>query len=194
MSGSRFKSPGAADIYRPSHERFSAFDFISPNHEVSCSAVTTLHFLSKKKNVEPPPPYSKQLRAISETAVAILVCGVEQFLHPELAPGVPLEKSTPLWIPAHLLWSYLAGAIFVVAGASLLINQKVRLAATVAGLMTLLLVVIVYVPNAKSCVCVGSKPASMMVCKPDKPFVPYNTWSRKAASRILPTRRPSVLL
>jgi uncharacterized membrane protein len=79
-------------------------------------------------------------------AVAITVCGIEQFLYPELAPGVPLEKSTPLWIPAHLLWSYLTGAVFVVTGISMLINRRVRLAATAAGLMALLLVIIVYVP------------------------------------------------
>ena len=42
--------------------------------------------------------------------VAITFLGVEQFLHPELAPGVPLEKLTPLWIPGHALWGYPTGA------------------------------------------------------------------------------------
>ncbi len=79
-------------------------------------------------------------------AVAITFFGVEQFLHPELVSGVPLERSTPLWIPARLLWSYLTGAIFVVAGVSMMINKKARLAATAAGLMTLLLLIIIYVP------------------------------------------------
>jgi uncharacterized membrane protein YphA (DoxX/SURF4 family) len=76
----------------------------------------------------------------------IVVCGVGQFLHPELLSGIPLERSTPVWIPAHLLWSYLAGVVFVVAGISMLVNQRVRLAATAAGLMTLFLVVVMYVP------------------------------------------------
>jgi uncharacterized membrane protein YkgB len=40
----------------------------------------------------------------------------------------------------------LAGVVFVVAGISMLINRRVRLAATAAGLMTLLLVVVMYVP------------------------------------------------
>jgi uncharacterized membrane protein len=79
-------------------------------------------------------------------AAAITVCGVEQILYPELLSGVPLEKSTPLWIPARLLWSYLTGAVFVVAGISMMINKKVRLAATGAGLMTLVLVIVLYVP------------------------------------------------
>jgi uncharacterized membrane protein len=79
-------------------------------------------------------------------AIGITVCGVEQFLYPELLSGIPLERSTPLWIPARLLWSYLAGVVFVAAGISMLINKRVRLAATAAGLMTLFLVVVVYVP------------------------------------------------
>ena len=79
-------------------------------------------------------------------AILITVCGVEQFLHPELLSGIPLERSTPVWIPARLLWSYLAGVVFVIAGISMLINKRVRLAATAAGLMTLLLVVVMYVP------------------------------------------------
>jgi uncharacterized membrane protein len=79
-------------------------------------------------------------------AMLIVVCGVGQFLHPELLSGIPLERSTPVWIPAHLLWSYLAGVVFVIAGISMLVNQRVRLAATAAGLMTLFLVVVMYVP------------------------------------------------
>ena len=78
--------------------------------------------------------------------LAITVCGAQQFLHPELLSGIPLERSTPVWIPARLLWSYLAGVVFVIAGISMLINRRVRLAATAAGLLTLFLVVVVYVP------------------------------------------------
>jgi uncharacterized membrane protein len=77
---------------------------------------------------------------------AIMVFGIQQFLHPELLSGVPLEQSTPLWIPGRLLWSYLTGVIFVAAGATMIVNRKVCLAATAAGLMTLLLVIVVYVP------------------------------------------------
>jgi uncharacterized membrane protein len=78
--------------------------------------------------------------------VPITFLGVEQFLHPELAPGVPLEKLTPPWIPAHALWGYPTGAIFVVAGLCLIFNKEARRAATWLGLVILLLVVAVYVP------------------------------------------------
>jgi uncharacterized membrane protein len=78
--------------------------------------------------------------------VPVTFLGVQQFLHPELAPGVPLAKLTPLWLPAHLLWAFLTGAVFMVAGLCLIINKEARLAATWLGLMVLLLVFVVYVP------------------------------------------------
>jgi uncharacterized membrane protein len=79
-------------------------------------------------------------------AVAITFFGMEQVLHPEFAPGVPLAKLTPPWIPVHLLWGYATGAVFVAGGICLLINKQPRLAAAWLGLVTLLLVVIIYVP------------------------------------------------
>jgi uncharacterized membrane protein len=78
--------------------------------------------------------------------VPITFLGVEQFLHPELAPGVPLQKLTPLWIPGHTLWGYPTGAVFVVAGLCLISNKKARLAATWLGVVILLLVLVFYLP------------------------------------------------
>jgi uncharacterized membrane protein len=78
--------------------------------------------------------------------VAVLFFAVEHFLHPEFAPGVPLEQLTPTSIPAHFLWSYLTGAVYVVAGLCLITNKKGRLGATWIGLLVLFLVFIVYVP------------------------------------------------
>jgi uncharacterized membrane protein len=78
--------------------------------------------------------------------VPITFLGAEQFLHPELAPGVPLVKLTPLWIPGHTLWGYPTAAVFVVAGICLIINKEARLAATWLGIVILLLVFVVYLP------------------------------------------------
>jgi uncharacterized membrane protein len=77
---------------------------------------------------------------------AAVFYGVEHFLHPTFAPGVPLGKVIPEWIPGRVLWAYLAGAVLVVAGLCLLVNKKTRLAATCMGLMILLLVLFVYLP------------------------------------------------
>ncbi len=79
-------------------------------------------------------------------AIPIAFMGVQQCLHPELAPGVPLIKVTPLWVPAHAFWGYLIGAIYVVIAISLLLNKQVRRAATWLGLIIFLLVLFLYLP------------------------------------------------
>jgi uncharacterized membrane protein len=78
--------------------------------------------------------------------VPALFFGVEHFLHPTSALGVPLEKVTPEWIPGRLLWAYLAGAVLIASGARIVANKKTREAATYLGIMILLLVLFVYLP------------------------------------------------
>ena len=78
--------------------------------------------------------------------IAAIFYGVEHFLHPANVPGVPLEKLMPAWIPGHLLISYLTGAILSVAGVSILLNKKTRMAATYLGTWIVLLVVFIYGP------------------------------------------------
>lgn len=79
-------------------------------------------------------------------AIPAVFYGVEHFLHPEFAPGVPLGKIIPVWVPGRLQWAYLAGAALVAAGVALIVNKKVRLAATCLGIVILLLVLFVYLP------------------------------------------------
>jgi uncharacterized membrane protein len=78
--------------------------------------------------------------------IPALFFGAEHFLHPEFAPGVPLVKLTPIWIPARLLISYLTGTVLVMSGLGLVFNKQARLAATWLGVMILALVLVVYVP------------------------------------------------
>jgi uncharacterized membrane protein len=75
-----------------------------------------------------------------------LFYGVEHFLHPTFATGVPLQKIMPEWIPVRLLWAYLAGAVLIAGGACLVANKKTREAATYLGVMVLLLVLFEYLP------------------------------------------------
>ncbi len=79
-------------------------------------------------------------------AITTIFFGVMQLLHPDFVPGVPLGKITPVWIPGHIFWSYLAGIVSVAAGACLLVNRKTRLAATGLGATVILLLVFVYLP------------------------------------------------
>jgi uncharacterized membrane protein len=72
-------------------------------------------------------------------AIAAIFFAVEHFLHPEFAPGVPLEKMTPSWVPFPSVWGYLAGAILLAAGIGLALNKKSRIAAaSIGALMTVL--------------------------------------------------------
>jgi uncharacterized membrane protein len=75
-------------------------------------------------------------------AMAAIFFAVEHFLHPGFAPGVPLAKMDPSWVPLPSVWGYLAGAILLAAGIGLALNKKPRIAATSIGaLMTVLTLV-----------------------------------------------------
>jgi uncharacterized membrane protein len=79
-------------------------------------------------------------------ASAAIFFGVEHFLHPLGRPVVPLKNLMPTWIPGRLLIGYLTGAILLVAGASILLNKKTRMAATYLGTWIVLLVLFIYGP------------------------------------------------
>jgi hypothetical protein len=79
-------------------------------------------------------------------AVPVVFFAVEQLLHPQFAPGVPLEMVTPAWIPLHSFWGYLAGAVYAVTGVCLLMNKQAYLAAAWLGVTVLVLVLLVYLP------------------------------------------------
>jgi len=76
--------------------------------------------------------------------IPAIVFGVDQFLHPTLAPGIPMEAITPAWIHGRLFWAYLTGAALIACGACIVVNKKVRLAATCLAIVVLLLGVFVY--------------------------------------------------
>jgi uncharacterized membrane protein len=78
--------------------------------------------------------------------VSTIFFGVEHFLHPEFMPAVDFDRSMPTWIPVPMFWSYLAGTAFLIAGTSLIVDRKTRLAATWLGIVVFLLVLFVYLP------------------------------------------------
>jgi uncharacterized membrane protein len=79
-------------------------------------------------------------------AAAILFFAIQHFLHPEFAPGVPLEKITPAWVPFTRFWGYLVGAVLLIAGATLPFRKLTRIAATWVGVVMLLLTIGLYLP------------------------------------------------
>jgi uncharacterized membrane protein len=93
-------------------------------------------------------PLRSQLIAVGRVILGItaIFYGVEHFLHPLHCPGVPLEKLMPAYIPGRPVIGVVTSAILFVAGASILLNRKTRLAATYLGSWIVLLVVFVYGP------------------------------------------------
>ena len=84
--------------------------------------------------------------AATGIGIALIVYGIEHLLHPEFAPGVPLNKLTPHWVPIPTAWAYLTGAILLLAGAAILANKYARIAATTVGALMLLLTLFLYAP------------------------------------------------
>jgi uncharacterized membrane protein len=78
-------------------------------------------------------------------AIAAIFYAVQHFLHPEFAPGVPLELVTPGWVPFPSVWGYLAGAILLAAGIGLALNKTSRMAAASIGALMTVLTLFLYV-------------------------------------------------
>ena len=89
------------------------------------------------------PQLSKWMLLFSRLviATAAVFYGVQHFLHPQFAPGVPLELKMPPWVPFPSLWAYLTGAVLLASGIALALNKKPRMAAaSIGALMTVLTV------------------------------------------------------
>jgi uncharacterized membrane protein/uncharacterized membrane protein YphA (DoxX/SURF4 family) len=78
--------------------------------------------------------------------IPILYYALEQFLHGDHVPGIPLELVTPTWIWGHAFWTYFTAAVYAVAGPLLLIGWKPRLCAACLGLAVLLGILGIYLP------------------------------------------------
>jgi uncharacterized membrane protein YphA (DoxX/SURF4 family) len=79
-------------------------------------------------------------------AIPILFYSLQQFLHGDHVPAVPLEPLTPPYVFGHTIWTYLAAVVYAVTGVLLLIGKKTRAAATWLGLTVLFIELVVYVP------------------------------------------------
>jgi uncharacterized membrane protein YphA (DoxX/SURF4 family) len=79
-------------------------------------------------------------------ATASVVFGVLQILHPLHAPGVPLQKLTPDWIPAPAVLGVVFGAIQLAAGVLMFVPRRARAAALWLSVALLVVLVVVYLP------------------------------------------------
>lgn len=91
--------------------------------------------------------------ALSLVATVCVFYGIEQFLHVEHVPAVPLQKVTPLWIPLTHFWTVLTGIAMVIGGVAMFARKVSRLAAAALGAWVVLLVMTFYL--------------AIMIAKPD---------------------------
>jgi len=79
-------------------------------------------------------------------AIPVLFYSVEQFIHGDHVPAVPLEPLTPQYIYGHAIWTYLTAVAFAVTGTMLLTGKKTRASAAWLGMTVLFVELVVYVP------------------------------------------------
>ncbi len=92
------------------------------------------------------PAFSRALLVYARIVlgIAAIFYGVMHFLHPHLALGVPLELKLPAWIPAPIVWAWLAGLILVASGLALLANKWPHHAAAAIGAVMTFFTVLLY--------------------------------------------------
>ena len=78
--------------------------------------------------------------------IAIVLFGIQHFLHPALLPGVPLQKQMPTRIPGRVLIDYVTGAALLVTGGSILLSRRARTVAACLGAWIMLLILVIYGP------------------------------------------------
>jgi hypothetical protein len=81
------------------------------------------------------------------TAAVLVFYGIENFLFPQFAPGVPSTTPTAAWVLLPTLIAYTAGVLLVGFGIAMFIEKYASAAAARAGLLMTLLTVALYVPQ-----------------------------------------------
>ncbi len=93
-------------------------------------------------------PRSKLLILLGSLGAAFpyLFFAVMHILHPQNAPGVPLERLSPPWLFWPHVWATVTAIFLAIAAITILFNWKARIATAWLGLWMLLLTVVVYSP------------------------------------------------
>lgn len=131
-----------ASIAHPKNRLFWSLAFRETTFGAGALALTGFMMLENNHR------HAKTLISIARVCIGITLIfyGIEHLLHPEFAPGVPLPKLTPHWVPLPFFWAYLVGAVLLVAGIAILFNRRSQIAATYVGLVMTLLTLLLYTP------------------------------------------------
>lgn len=94
------------------------------------------------------PQLSKWMVRLGRVVIAIaaIFFAVQHLRHPQFAPGVPLEKISPSWVPFPIAGGYVAGAVLMAAGIGLALNKQSRIAAASIGALMTALTLCLYLP------------------------------------------------
>ena len=122
----------------------SRFVWTLAARELVFSAGAILLAVSSGARQRTPGENRIALGALYVVALVSVFYGVEDLLHPECVPAVPLIKRTPLWIPAAHFWTVLTGIAMVIGGAAMVAKKLSRLAAAALGAWVVLLVLTIY--------------------------------------------------
>lgn len=76
-------------------------------------------------------------------SIMMIIFGIEHFL---FAQGV--KTLVPSWIPGNLFWTYFAGVALIGSGLSIILGIKVKLVATLTGIMVFIWFLILHIPRA----------------------------------------------
>jgi uncharacterized membrane protein YphA (DoxX/SURF4 family) len=104
-------------------------------------------FISQVKDRWPMPANRFATIASLWTGFVLIFFGLENVLYPAFSPGVPDTKPTASWAPLPHVVAYLTGAILIGFGIAMFIRKYASTAATLAGLLMLVLTVALYVPD-----------------------------------------------
>lgn len=72
-------------------------------------------------------------------AASLVVLGVQHFMYAK-----PVAAMVPAWLPARLFWAYFVGVAFIAAALSITSKVQGRLAATLLGVMFLLIAILIH--------------------------------------------------
>ncbi|HLX67318.1 MAG TPA: hypothetical protein VKR41_09995, partial [Puia sp.] len=76
-------------------------------------------------------------------AIMLVIFGIEHFLY---AQGV--RTLVPSWIPGDLFWTYFAAVALIGAGIAIIFQVKMKLVATLLGIMVFIWFLILHIPRA----------------------------------------------
>jgi uncharacterized membrane protein len=92
--------------------------------------------------------FSLKLSAVPLLGRAFVPVGLAMFGAEHLTAPRALAQLVPPWMPGHLFWAYFVGFALFASATSIALNRHPRLAASLTGLMFVLFVLMIHLPNA----------------------------------------------